>query len=72
MLDDRGRGGTIVRVRNWAERRQVAFEAGAKRILLPKSSVTDIPCVPGGLFAKFQTRFYSDPVDAVFKALGVE
>jgi len=28
--------------------------------------------VPGELFAKFQTGFYSDPVDAVFKALGVE
>ena len=51
---------------------QVAFDAGAKRILLPMSSVTDIPSVPGELFAKFQTSFYSDPVDAVFKALGVE
>ena len=30
------------------------------------------PKVPGELFAKFQTSFYSDPVDAVFKALGVE
>ena len=28
--------------------------------------------VPGELFAKFQTSFYSDPVDAVFKAIGVE
>jgi len=34
--------------------------------------VTDIATVPGELFAKFQTSFYSDPVDAVFKALGVE
>ncbi len=53
-------------------RTQMAFDAGAKRILLPMSSVTDIPSVPGELFAKFQTSFYSDPVDAVFKALGVE
>ena len=59
-------------VRNLAESMQVAFDAGAKRILLPMSSVTDIPSVPGELFAKFQTSFYSDPVDAVFKALGVE
>lgn len=34
--------------------------------------MTDIASVPGELFAKFQTGFYSDPVDAVFKALGVE
>jgi ATP-dependent Lon protease len=61
-----------VQASNLAESLQVAFDAGAKRILLPMSSVTDIPSVPGELFAKFQTSFYSDPVDAVFKALGVE
>jgi ATP-dependent Lon protease len=63
-------GGTITQASNLAESLQVAFDAGAKRILLPMSSVTDIPSVPGELFAKFQTSFYSDPVDAVFKALG--
>jgi len=36
------------------------------------SSVGNIPSVPGELFAKFQTSFYADPVDAVFKALGVD
>jgi len=64
--------GTVVQVRNLAESLQVAFDAGAKKILLPMSSVGDIPSVPGELFAKFQTSFYSDPVDAVFKAIGVE
>jgi ATP-dependent Lon protease len=32
-------------------------------------SATDIPTIPGELFAKFQTSFYADPVDAVFKAM---
>ena len=72
VLGDMSLGGTIVQVRNLAESMQVAFDAGAKRILLPMSSVSDIPSVPGELFAKFQTSFYSDPVDAAFKALGVE
>ena len=72
VMGDMSLGGTIVQVRNLAESLQVAFDAGAKRILLPMSSVTDIPTVPGELFAKFQISFYSDPVDAVFKALGVE
>lgn len=31
----------------------------------------DIPTVPAELFTKFQVSFYSDPVDAVYKALGV-
>ena len=72
VLGDMSLGGTVVQVRNLAECLQAAFDAGAKRILLPMSSVTDIPTVPGELFAKFQTSFYSDPVDAAFKALGVE
>jgi ATP-dependent Lon protease len=65
-------GGNIVPVENLAEALQVAFDAGAKRLLLPMSSVRDIPTVPGELFAKFQTSFYSDPTDAVFKALGAQ
>jgi ATP-dependent Lon protease len=36
------------------------------------ASVADLPTIPGELFAKFQTGFYADPRDAVFKALGVE
>jgi predicted ATP-dependent Lon-type protease len=56
---------------NLAESLQVAFDAGAKRLLLPMASVKDIPTIPGELFAKFQTGFYADAADAVFKALGV-
>lgn len=65
-------GGSIIPVSNLAESLQVAFDSGAKRILLPMSSVTDIASVPGELFTKFQTSFYSTPADAVFKALGVD
>jgi len=65
-------GGSIVPVENLADTLQVAFDTGAKRILLPMASVGDIPSIPGELFAKFQTSFYADPRDAAFKALGVE
>jgi ATP-dependent Lon protease len=71
ILGSMSLGGSIIPVESLAETLQVAFDSGAKRILLPMSSVTDIPTVPGELFAKFQTSFYSDPSDAVFKALGV-
>lgn len=72
VLGDMSLGGSIIRASDLAASLQVAFDAGAKRILIPMSSVGDIQTVPGELFAKFQTSFYSDPVDAVFKALGVE
>lgn len=72
ILGDMSLGGNIKPVENLAGCLQLAFDSGAKRILLPMASVIDIPSVPGELFAKFQTSFYSDPVDAVFKALGVD
>jgi hypothetical protein len=72
ILGNMSLGGTIEKASNLAETLQVGFDAGAKRILIPMSSVGDIPTIPGELFAKFQTSFYSDPVDAVYKALGVE
>lgn len=65
-------GGSINPVEHLAEAMQLASDSGAKKILLPMSSVGDIPSIPGELFAKFQTSFYSDPTDAVFKALGVQ
>jgi ATP-dependent Lon protease len=71
ILGSMSLGGNIVPVENLAESLQVAFDAGARRLLLPMASVQDIPTVPGELFAKFQTSFYGDPTDAVFKALGV-
>ena len=72
ILGSMSLGGNIIPVENLAESLQVAFDAGAKRVLLPMSSVRDIPTIPGELFAKFQTAFYADPQDAVFKALGVQ
>ena len=65
-------GGTINKVEELASTLQVAFDAGAKRILIPMSSAADIPTVPVDLFAKFQISFYSSPEDAIVKALGME
>ena len=72
VLGSMSLGGSIIPVESLAESLQVAFDAGAKRILLPMASVRDVPTVPGELFAKFQTGFYSDPRDAAFKSLGVD
>jgi ATP-dependent Lon protease len=64
-------GGTIKKVSSLANVLQVAFDAGAKKVLLPMSSASDISTVLSELFAKFQISFYEDPIDAVYKALGV-
>lgn len=51
-------------------RHQPAWSAASD--LQVTASVRDIATIPGELFAKFQTGFYSDPRDAAFEALGVE
>lgn len=72
VMGDMSLGGSITPVESLAESLQVAFDAGAKKVALPMSSAADIPTIPAELFTKFQTSFYADPVDAVFKALGVD
>jgi len=64
-------GGTIAKVEEFANVLQVCVDAGAKRVLIPASSVMDLQTVPPDLLIKIQPIFYSDPTDAVFKALGV-
>lgn len=64
-------GGTLNKVEELAAVMQVAFDAGAKKILIPMSSAADIATVPADLFAKFQLSFYSSPEDAVIKSLGI-
>jgi len=65
-------GGSVIPVESIAECLQVAFDVGAKKVALPMSSAADIPTIPVELFTKFQTSFYADPVDAMFKGLGVD
>lgn len=72
VLGNMSLGGSLIPVENLAETFQVAFDSGAKRILIPASSAKDIHTIPNTLFSKFQFGFYDSPLDAVFKALGVQ
>ena len=71
VLGDVTMGGSVMRVDDLASTLQVAFDSGAHRLLMPAANVTDIAGVPTDLFTKFQPIFYTDPVDAIFKAFGV-
>lgn len=64
-------GGTISKVSEFAEMLQVSVDAGARKVLLPSSAVQDLQTVPSDLLVKVQPIFYSDPIDAVYKALDV-
>jgi ATP-dependent Lon protease len=64
-------GGTISKVGELANILQVCVDAGARKILLPAPSAGDFYTVPSDLIVKVQPIFYLDPIDAVYKALGV-
>src|SRR5690625_995620 len=64
-------GGTISKVDEFANMLQVCVDAGAKKVLIPAAQVADLQTVPNELIVKVQPIFYADPIDAVFKALGV-
>lgn len=72
VLGDMTVGGTIAKIDGFANVLQVCVDAGAKKILIPATSVVDYQTVPVDLLVKVQPIFYSDPIDAVFKALGAE
>ena len=64
--------GTLMKVDELANTLQVCLDSGAKKVLLPITSAADLGTVPPELIGSFQLIFYSNPEDAVFKALGVE
>lgn len=72
ILGDFSIGGTIHKVENLASTLQVCLDSGAKKVLLPAATMMDLATVPLDLMSAFQLVPYSDPVDAVFKALRVE
>ena len=47
----------------------MAKNAGAKQLLLPIQSMQELMHVPGELLTAVQPIFYSDPIEAVKKAI---
>lgn len=72
VLGDTTISGTILKVEELANVLQVCLDSGAKKVLLPITSATDIGSVPSDLVGAFSLIFYSTPQEAVFKALGVD
>ncbi len=64
--------GSIQKVSELANTLQVCLDSGAKKVLIPATSMIDFMTVPADLMASFQIIPYQSAEDAVFKALGVE
>ena len=65
-------GGSVIATESLPDALQIASDAGAKKVLIPVVDMVHIGKVPPELLSKFQLLIYSDPIDAVFKAIGVD
>jgi ATP-dependent Lon protease len=72
VLGDISISGSLIKVKELANTLQVCLDSGAKRVLIPATSMVDFATVPVELMSAFQIIPYQSAEDAVFKALGVE
>ena len=64
--------GTLLKVDKLTERLQLAMDQGAKKVMLPAENKRDFADIPSHILDKLQIIFYSDPITAAFRAMGIE
>jgi ATP-dependent Lon protease len=72
VLGEMSLRGGLLKVGSLTERLQLAMDNGAKRVLLPPENKRDFADIPTEVLDKLQIIFYSDPINAAFRALGVD
>ena len=70
-LDLASSQGNILPVRSLVEPLQVIMDNGAKRVLIPLSNRRQFMEVPPDIIEKVDPIFYSEPLAAALKALGM-
>ena len=64
--------GLLLKVTNLTERMQLALDSGAKYVLIPSENKRDLADVPDEVLNKLQAIFYTDPINAAIRAMGLE
>lgn len=61
--------GVLGRMERVADQLRVAMDSGAKQVLIPTANAPDVGAIPADLLDKLRLDFYSDPLQAAFKAV---
>ncbi len=64
--------GGLREIRGLTEKLQIAMDSGAKIILIPSENKVDFADIPSYILDKLQISFYSDPINAGFKAMDLD
>ena len=54
------------------ERLELARDSGGRRVLIPSENKRDLADVPDEVLDRLQPVFYSDPLNAAIRAMGLE
>jgi len=61
--------GVLGRVERLADRIRVAMDSGAKQVMIPTVNAPDLGSIPTELLDKTRIEFFSEPIQAAYKAL---
>ncbi len=62
----------LQKVGSLSERLEMAVDAGAKKMLVPSDNKRDLADVPDEVLNRLQPVFYTDPLNAAIRAMGLE
>jgi len=61
--------GGLRRIQGLTEKLQIGMDSGAKTVLIPSENKVDFADIPSFILDKLEISFYSDPINAGFKAM---
>ena len=64
--------GGLRKIRGLTEKLQIALDSGAKTILIPSENKIDFADTPSYILDKLEISFYSDPINAGFRAMELD
>jgi ATP-dependent Lon protease len=63
--------GELVAVESFIDKLQLAVDAGAQQVLVPAKNKEDLGRVPDEILDELELLFYTDPINAASKAMGI-
>ena len=64
--------GGLRKIRGLTEKLQIALDSGAKTILIPSENKIDFADIPSYILDKLEISFFSDPINAGFRAMEID
>ena len=64
--------GGLRKIRGLTEKLQIALDSGAKIVLIPSENKVDFADIPSYILDKLEISFFSDPINAGFRAMEID